>query len=195
MTLRLASNPGDDTLGGTLTAMAADGLAVFSGLTLSHADVGYTLMATTDGPAATFTDPFNVTAAAPAQLAIATSAPVGNAIGVTVSVEDSYGNLVSTLTGSVRLETSGNAAHTAPHHKSSSTPASQKANTFTVIKLGTKGRSYALEVNTDGLEATTVISLESKSHVAKSRKDPIQVVRDVPKARPALHHAAFVSHR
>ena len=42
VTIRLASNPGGDTLGGTLTATAHDGLAVFSDLTLTHAAAGYT---------------------------------------------------------------------------------------------------------------------------------------------------------
>ena len=43
MTVALANNPGGATLGGTLTATASDGVATFSGLTLTTAASGYTL--------------------------------------------------------------------------------------------------------------------------------------------------------
>ena len=43
VTVALASNPGGATLGGTLTATASDGVATFSGLTLTTAAAGYTL--------------------------------------------------------------------------------------------------------------------------------------------------------
>jgi hypothetical protein len=192
VTIRLASNPGGDTLGGTLTAAARDGFAVFSDLTLTHTAVGYTIWATTEGPAAAATIPFAVTAAAPAQLVIATSPPAGNTTGLTVSVEDSFGNMVTTFTGSVTVQGSGNAGHgrTAARHNTLSTTASQGVATFTRLKLGPKGRSYALQVAADGLAATTVISLDAKAAVAKSRKAQIRVVRVVPRPRPTLHHAA-----
>ena len=74
-----------------------------------------------------------------------------------------------------------------------STTASQGVAAFARIKLGPKGRSYALQVAADGLTATTVISLESKSDVAKSRKDVVQVVRA--SAQPAVHRAARLNHR
>ncbi len=43
VTVALANNPGGATLGGTLTATASDGVATFSGLTLTTAASGYTL--------------------------------------------------------------------------------------------------------------------------------------------------------
>ena len=191
MTIRLASNPGGDTLGGTLTATAHDGLAEFSDLTLTHAAVGYTLWATTEGPAAAATAAFAVTAAAPAQLVIAASPPTGNSTGLTVSVEDLFGNVVTTFTGSVTVQGGGNAGHgrTAARHNTLSTTASQGVATFTRLKLGPKGRSYVLQVAADGLTATTVISLESKSAVAKSRKDPDPGRPNRAEAGPTPHHA------
>ena len=54
------------------------------------------------------------------------------------------------------------------------------------------GSADGLQVAADGLTATTVITPESKSAVAKSRKDPIRVVRSVPK--PTLHRAAHTTH-
>ena len=68
-TVALANNPGSSSLGGTLTATAASGLAAFSGLTLNEGGSGYSLKvssstlsaATTNafinnGPEAQFTD-------------------------------------------------------------------------------------------------------------------------------------------
>ena len=46
VTVALANNPGGSTLGGTLTATASNGVAVFSGLTLNKAAGGYQLSAT-----------------------------------------------------------------------------------------------------------------------------------------------------
>ena len=49
VTVALASNPGGDTLGGTLTVTASGGVATFSGLTLTRAASGYTLVVTGSG--------------------------------------------------------------------------------------------------------------------------------------------------
>ena len=43
VTIALANNPGGDTLKGTLTVPASQGVAIFSGLTLEVADSGYTI--------------------------------------------------------------------------------------------------------------------------------------------------------
>ncbi|HWE39804.1 MAG TPA: choice-of-anchor Q domain-containing protein, partial [Isosphaeraceae bacterium] len=49
VTLALAANPGGATLGGTLSATASDGVAVFDGLTLNRLGSGYTLTVTSNG--------------------------------------------------------------------------------------------------------------------------------------------------
>src|SRR5207302_3240538 len=46
LTIALASNPAGATLGGTLTATASDGFAVFDGLTLDKLGSGYTFQIT-----------------------------------------------------------------------------------------------------------------------------------------------------
>ena len=43
VTVALANNPGGATLGGTLSVTASNGVATFSGLTLTKAAAGYTL--------------------------------------------------------------------------------------------------------------------------------------------------------
>ncbi len=179
ITIRLGSDPGGGTLGGTLIATASDGYAVFSDLTLTHTGAGYTILAISEGRFVASTAPFAVTSAAPAQLVVATSPPSGNTIGLTVSVEDRFGNVVTTFTGGVTLEGGGNAGHgrTATRHNTFATTASQGLATFARVKLGPKGRGYALQVAADGLNATTVIAPDAKSTVAKSRRDPTRFVR------------------
>ena len=49
VTVALASNPGGATLGGTLTVTASQGVATFSGLTLTTAASGYTLVVSGSG--------------------------------------------------------------------------------------------------------------------------------------------------
>jgi hypothetical protein len=60
VTVGLASNPGGTTLGGTLTVAASDGVATFSGLTITKAASGYTLYVSGSGPTSTTSTPFNV---------------------------------------------------------------------------------------------------------------------------------------
>ena len=75
VTLALANNPGNSTLGGTLTVTASQGVATFTGLTLNKAGSGYTLQATSSGLSNATTNPFSVTAGLAAELAILTQPP------------------------------------------------------------------------------------------------------------------------
>ena len=65
VTISLSNNPGGDALSGTLTEPVIDGYASFSGLTLTHAAAGCTILAFSGGPAAATTAPFSVAPAAP----------------------------------------------------------------------------------------------------------------------------------
>jgi hypothetical protein len=99
VSIALASNPGGATLGGTLTASAVNGMAVFSGLVLDVAATGYTIhLISGDFPLAT-SNPVTVTTAAAAQLMVtvqpSTTATAGRAFGTqpVIEEEDQYGNL------------------------------------------------------------------------------------------------------
>ena len=75
VTVALANNPGSGTLGGTLTATVADGVATFSDLTLVTAGIGYTLQVS-GGTLMDATSILHlVSAAAASQLVIATRRP------------------------------------------------------------------------------------------------------------------------
>ena len=75
VTVALASNPGGATLGGTLTVTASGGVATFSGLTLTKAASGYTLVVTSSGLGQGVTSAITVTPAAATQLVITQQPP------------------------------------------------------------------------------------------------------------------------
>ncbi len=60
VTVALSSNAGGGTLGGALGVTAVNGVATFSGLTLSEPGVGYTLSVTSSGLTAVTTSAFNI---------------------------------------------------------------------------------------------------------------------------------------
>ena len=99
-----------NTLGGTLTVTAVNGVATFSGLTLMQAG-SWSRLAVSAGVLPTvYTNWFTVTAASATQLAA--SAPSGVApngpFSLTVYAEDSYGNVDPTFNGSVNLALANN---------------------------------------------------------------------------------------
>jgi len=104
VTLALANNPGASVLSGVTSVIAQNGTATFSGLTLNHAGIGYNLVVTI-GSAGVFTGSFNVTPAAPARLVVISEPPsrveVNQPFGISVAVEDVFGNLETTFDGSV----------------------------------------------------------------------------------------------
>ena len=60
LTLAIANNPGGGTLSGVTTVAAANGVAVFTGLSISLAGTGYTLQATATGASPSTSVAFNV---------------------------------------------------------------------------------------------------------------------------------------
>ena len=99
VSLALATNPGGATLGGTLSVTTSQGKATFSGLSLTAAASGYTLQVSSTGLRAATTSSFSVTPGAPARLVLGREPPTGvtagDAFGLTVNVDDAYGNPVA----------------------------------------------------------------------------------------------------
>ena len=73
------ANPGGSTLGGTLSATFANGVATFNGLTLNKAAVGYRLAAVSGNLTAGLTGAFTVVAAPATQLVLVTQPPLTTA--------------------------------------------------------------------------------------------------------------------
>jgi hypothetical protein len=105
VTVALASNPGGGVLGGNFTVMAQNGVATLSGLTLTRAGIGYKLLITAGGSASAITSTFNVTPAAATHLVVISEPPlrvgVKSPFEIRVAVEDRFGNVATTYSGSV----------------------------------------------------------------------------------------------
>lgn len=115
VTLSLGANPGSGTLAGTVTLSAVNGVATFTGVRITKAAQGYTIVASSHGLPAATSDAFEIVAGAPSGIGFL-SAPSDVAAGqpfspaIQVAVQDQYGNVVTTAPGGVTLALAANAA-------------------------------------------------------------------------------------
>ncbi len=97
-----------------VTVTASDGVATFSGLTLSNTTAGdyYSLYTSGGGYGWGVTNTITVTPAAASQLVITTQPPatvkVSTGFGLQASIEDQYGNVVTTATNTVKVAFANN---------------------------------------------------------------------------------------
>src|SRR5262249_30843427 len=108
ITVAIGTNPGGGTLSGTTTVAAGSGVATFSTLSLDHAAAGYTLNAASGALTGASSAAFTVSPAAANRLAFTaqpTSATAGVAISpaVQVTVQDAFGNTVTSSTASITV--------------------------------------------------------------------------------------------
>ncbi len=110
VTLALTGGSG---LNGTLSVPASGGVASFSGLSLDQVGTSYAIQAGAPGLSGATTSVFAITPATPSQLLITTepssSITAGSGFGVTVAVEDPYGNAEPGYSGDVSLALAGGA--------------------------------------------------------------------------------------
>ena len=101
VTLELADNPEDVTLGGTLTVAAVAGVATFSNLMLTRAKTDYTLRATSGALSPALSSPFAISSGPGAALGITVQPPASAQSGLplaqapVVQVLDAHGNRVA----------------------------------------------------------------------------------------------------
>jgi len=153
VTAALAANPTGTTLGGTLSAMVSQGVASFSGLTLTTAAAGYTLGLSTGTFSAT-TGAITVTPAAATQLVITQQPPasvvVNSGFGLQTAIEDAYGNVVTTAGNTVKVALASNPTG-AKLGGTLSVKASQGVPTFSGLTLNKVGTGYTLQLSSSGL--------------------------------------------
>jgi dUTPase len=103
VTLALGSNPGNSTLGGTLTVPVEDGEASFEDLTLNNLGSGYTLVANSPGLTTDTSVPFSIAD----ELEVTTAPPetvtAGAPFGLTVTAEAGSGNVDTSYNGPITL--------------------------------------------------------------------------------------------
>jgi streptogramin lyase len=196
VTVALASNPGGATLGGTLTATASDGVATFSGLTLTTAASGYTLDVSASGLGAGASNAITVIPAAASQVVITTEPPstvkVSAAFGLQASIEDQYGNVVTTDTNTVKVAFANNPTG-ATLSGTLSVAASQGIATFSGLEINKTGTGYTLQVTSSGLSPATSTAI----NVTKTGKAAIAAPQPVatPAPDPLLAPLVFDSPR
>jgi hypothetical protein len=105
VTLALANDPGVN-LGGNLTLTVVNGVATFSGLTMTQAG-SYSLIASSGSLTVATTAVFTVKAGAATQFTISTQPPssvtAGSSFGLVVTALDLFGNVASSYSGNVTL--------------------------------------------------------------------------------------------
>ena len=108
VTVAIGTNPSSGALSGTTTVAAVSGVATFSNLSIDLAGDGYTLTATSGALTQATSDAFNITAGAATQLVFTvqptntqTNATITPAVQVTV--QDDFGNTVTTYTSDVTV--------------------------------------------------------------------------------------------
>ena len=114
VTLTLATNPTAATLGGVTTVAAVAGVATFTNLPNPPVGTAYTVLASSGSlTPVTTTTAFNITPQAATRLVVTTQPPAtvtaGSPFAVIVTLEDAFGNVVTTATTSqVTLTPAGN---------------------------------------------------------------------------------------
>jgi autotransporter-associated beta strand protein len=153
VTLAVASGPGSPT--GTLTVAASSGVATFSAVILDTAG-GYTLTASDVGLTSATSNSFTVTPAAAAKVVYGVgpsnvTAGVANSPSITVSVEDQFGNIVTSDSSNVTLSVAGGPG---PLTGTVTVAASSGVATLSNVILDTAG-SYTLTASDGSLTSAT----------------------------------------
>ena len=168
LTLALATNPTGTTLGGTLTATVTQGVATFSGLTLTAADAGYTLGLYADGFSTT-TGAFTVTPAAATQVVITEQPPASvvksAAFGLQATIEDAYGNVVTSAADTVKVALDSNPGG-AKLGGTVSVTSSGGVATFSGLTLNKLAAGYTLKVTSSGLTPAVTSGITVTSNTA-----------------------------
>jgi streptogramin lyase len=159
VSLALAGGPTGASLGGATSVAASAGVASFAGLVLTEAGAGYAIQISSGAVSGT-TTPITVVPAPAAKLVIAQqpplTAPAGPNFGLTIDVEDVYGNLAA-FSGTVTI-----AIATGPPGSTLTGTTTETASagvaTFTGLALTQVG-SYTLDASSGGLNGTTTSSI------------------------------------
>ena len=158
-TVALSSDPGNDTLGGSVNASFTAGVASFAGLTLTKADAGYVLAVTSGTLPAVTTHSITVVAGQ-ATHAIITAQPTspvaaGSSFTISAQAVDGYGNLATTFDSSVNIATNNNPGGSTLSG-TTTVMASGGLINFSNLSLNNAGTGYTLNIlNQGAIFATT----------------------------------------
>lgn len=156
VTAALLANPGGTGLGGTVTVTASGGVATFPGLTMTKAASGYSLQVFGSGVDSAATSTFTVTPATANKVVITQQPPatvkVKKAFGLQASIEDQYGNVVTTASNTVKVAFANNSTG-ATLGGTLSVAASKGVATFSNLTISKTGVGYTLLLSSSGLSS------------------------------------------
>ncbi|WP_324987892.1 S8 family serine peptidase [Hyalangium sp.] len=150
--------PAGGMLGGTTTVAASGGVATFNTLVINQAASGYTLTASTTGVQNITSGAFDIAPAAAAQLAFSTQP--GNTLAgapitpVRVSLQDAFGNQLSSSTQNVTLALAANPAG-GTLSGTTTVAAVNGVATFGDLSIARAGTGYTLTASAGSLTSAT----------------------------------------
>ncbi len=159
VTLIIGTNPGAGILSGTATMNASSGVATFLGFSIDKSGTGYTLTASSSGLTGATSSGFNITAGTATKI-VFTTQPGGGTAGVTwsqqpaVTVQDNFGNRVTSSSASIVLSISANPG-SGTLSGTATLAASSGIATFSGLSIDKVGTGYALTASSSGLTGTT----------------------------------------
>jgi uncharacterized delta-60 repeat protein len=163
----LAGNPGGATLGGTLLATASNGVATFSGLTLIEAAAGYTVAVSSGVLSSSTSSAITVTPGVATQAVITGQPPasvvVKASFGLIAAIEDAYGNVEISSSGTVKVALDNNPGGS-KLGGTLSVKASNGMATFSALTLNKVGTGYTLELTSSGLTGAVTNSITVTSN-------------------------------
>ena len=170
ITIAIGTNPGGGTLSGTTTKSALSGVATFTDLSINKATTGYTLTASSTGLTGATSSAFNINAGAAAALVFSTqpgNAAAGSAISgpPTITVQDSFGNPVTSSTASITVAIGTNPGGGTLSGTLSKNAAAGVAS-FTDLSIDKTGAGYTLTAAATGLTGATSASLNISAGAA-----------------------------
>ncbi len=160
ISLAIGTNPGSGTLSGTVAGVATGGVATFSGLSIDKVGTGYTLTAASTGLTAGASGSFNITFAAAAKV-VFTTQPGGGTGGTAwptqpaVTVQDAFGNIVTTSTASITLAIGTNLSGGTLTCTANPKAAVSGVATFAACRIDFSGTGYTLTAASAGLTGAT----------------------------------------
>ena len=158
VTVAISTNPGAGTLSGTLSTTPSNGVVTFADLSIDKVGTGYKLTITSTGLTSAVSNTFNVTVGTASKLAFTTQ-PGGGAAGAAwatqpkVTVQDAFGNTITTSSASVTLTITSGTGTSGAVLTCTANPkaAASGVVTFAGCKINLAGSGYTLNATTAGL--------------------------------------------
>jgi hypothetical protein len=159
ITVVVGNNPTGSTLSGTLTRNAVSGVASFNDLSLDKVGNGYTLTVSSVGLTGTTSAPFNISPGAAAKLAFTTQPGNANAGSnipgpPTVTVQDNFGNTVTSSTAAITMALGNNPGGGALSGTTTKNAVGGVAS-FSDLTINQPGSGYTLAASSTSLTGAT----------------------------------------